>query len=95
MSMREISIDGQHIRAEAGVLMTMLSKTALERDSQDLNGQFLSRNSRRCGSWKCRLFWRRNKDYLVEIELLVNGKVVRYTKDQLFLGIGIENKAFV
>ncbi|MEK7451980.1 MAG: UDP-N-acetylmuramate dehydrogenase [Patescibacteria group bacterium] len=87
MSMREISIDGQHIRAEAGVLMTMLSKTALEAGLTGLEWAISlpgTLGGAVRGNAGC--FGGETKDYLVEIELLVNGKVVRYTKDQLFFG---------
>ena len=66
--------------ARAGVLMTCCLNPLT--DSQDLNRQFLLGTLgavRKCGCFGG------EQDYLVEIELLVNGKVVRYTKDQLWV----------
>jgi len=85
--MRDISIDGLRVRAEAGALMTLLSRTVGDAGLSGLEWAISlpgTVGGAVRGNAGC--FGGETKDYLKEIELLVNGKVVKRSKEKLAFG---------
>ncbi len=87
MAMRSISIDGSIVRAEAGALMTMLSRTVGDAGLTGLEWAISlpgTVGGAVRGNAGC--FGGETADHLVGVELLSNGEVVKYSKNELAFG---------
>ncbi len=87
IAMREITLNGMHVRAEAGVLMTMLARTVGDAGLSGLEWAISlpgTVGGAVRGNAGC--FGGETKDYLIEAEVLIDGQVIKRSKEELVFG---------